>query len=321
YIADQREKQLGVDVEIGAIESRWRGLRPKVSLVDIHMTNVQQEQVMFVHRVDVEISLQTELLNWQDGIRQLRFVGLHSRLEQNEQGRWQLHGLPRTTAGRGNFNIDDPLDIFLFGRRVELTNTELAVGFHNGLQTHIRIPRITLENDNDFHRLTAAFSVDDNQALRLVVEGTGDPRDGRQFDSRGYLHLNAFPTEKVLEALSGLEFFNLETAHDDSTTIGWHQPGRLTSQLWFEGTLQQGLSVNGYFVNEGVPLDAPVSGQWPQKVSSRFDGHWREDTGWQLSLQNLVMQWADQSSPVQNLLLQGQPDEPFQVAFETLELG
>src|SRR5690606_24189002 len=128
YIADQLEKQLGVDVEIGAIEPRWRGLRPRVSLLDIHMTNVQQEQVMFVQRVDVEISLLTVLLNWQDGIRQLRFDGLHSRLEQNEQGRWQLHGLPPTTAGRGNFNIDDPLDIFLFGRRVELTNTELAVG-------------------------------------------------------------------------------------------------------------------------------------------------------------------------------------------------
>lgn len=319
-IAEQLEKQLGVDIGIGAIESRWRGLRPRISLLDVGITNERQEQVMFVQRVDVEISLLTVWFNWQDGIRRLRFDGLQSRLEQDEQGRWQVHGLPSTTAGKGNFNIDDPLDIFLFGRRVELTSTELSVAFHNDLETHIRIPRITLENDNDFHRLTAAFAVDDNQALRLVVEGTGDPRDGRHFDSRGYLHLNAFPTEKVLEALSGLEFFNLETAHDDSAAIGWHQPGRLTSQLWFEGTLQQGLSITGYFVNDGVPLDAPARGQWPQQVSSRFDGHWRQGSGWQLSLQNLVFQWQERSSPSQNLLLQGQPDDPLLIAFETLDI-
>ncbi len=320
-IARQLENRLGVAVTIDSIESQWRGLRPRIILLGLGMASKEGQSIIFVDRVEVEVSLLAALRDWQDGIRTLKFDGLRASFTQDSDGQWRVHGLPKTTAAKGNLIIDDPLDIFLFGRRVELLRTELAVEFRNELRTNINIPRILLENDNQFHRLVASFSVDDHQALRLVLEGSGDPREEKTFESSGYLQLSNFPTEKVLEALSGVKLVDRLTRESPPGEADWADQGRLSMQLWFSGTLQKGMSFTGHATHDGVPIVPPAGAQWPHRVSSRFTGQWQRNQDWRLGLQNLSVQWPDGALPLISARIHGGPDTAPELRLPALDLA
>src|SRR5690606_39892926 len=61
--------------------------------------------------------------------------------------------------------------------------------------------RSLLENHQDFHRISLVMDVEDQQqAVSVVVEGRGDPRDQERFQARGYLALDNFPTSEPLAA-------------------------------------------------------------------------------------------------------------------------
>ncbi len=320
-IAQQLGDRLGVAVTIDAIESRWQGLRPRIILLGLGLANRDSQAIIFVSRVEVEVSLLAAFGDWQDSIRTLKFDGLRSSFTQEADGKWRINGLPKTTAAKGNLIIDDPLDIFLFGRRVELLGTELSVEFRNGLQTDINIPRIMLENDNQFHRLVASFTVDNHQALRLVLEGSGDPREEKTFQSSGYLQLSNFPTEKVLEALSGVPLVDRLTRETRPGEADWPDQGRLSMQLWFAGTLQKGMTFTGHATHDGVPIVPPDGAQWPQRVSSRFTGQWQRDKDWQLGLQKLSVQWPEAALPPLSATLRGGPDTVTELRLPTLDIA
>lgn len=319
----QLSAQLGVQVEIGNISAKWTGLRPRVTFTGVAVRNLNGESVFQVEQVSAEVSLLTTLRDWRLGFRKVTFMGLSGVLHQSERGSWWVQGLKRAPPSSSVMEeprFRDPVDIFLFGRRVELTDTHLQLLFRTGLSTDLTIPHIRLENDAQFHRLTASFGVDEEQqSLALVVEGMGDPRDEARFTSRGFLQLQRFPSAKVLAALNIPE----DLLSGDSTAAadsGWRDDGRVTLSLWFHGTASRGVTWNGEVLVEGSPLRPPVHMQMPVSLRSHFNGSWEPQGGWQLSAAALQLFWADFHSPPLDLRLRGRFGGETELALASLDL-
>lgn len=329
-VEEQLSRQLGVDIAIGAIKGEWHGLRPKVSLTDLAVYNkTSREAIFLIDSVDIEVSLLSTLRDWRLAFRQLAFRGLKARFIQNDNGRWHVQGLRESTAGsrdgKGELTIDDPLDIFLFGRRLKLQDTILDFQFRGGLQANVEIPNIRLENDAAFHRLTASFAVDSaadggERALSLTVEGLGDPRDETRFDVNGYLALNQFPSAQVLAALGIRQDYLVKDQAADVNPI-WQDDGQVNMQLWFSGTAQQGLTWRGNADIQGVPLIPPRGIQWPSSFSTTFSGDWHSDRGWQMALSKSDLRWPEFTAPVVNLALSGRLDESTRLTLDELDIG
>jgi uncharacterized protein (TIGR02099 family) len=321
----QLSAQLGVQVEVGNISAKWTGLRPRVTFTAVAVRNRNNEPVFQVERVSAEVSLLSTVRDWRLGFRKVTFTGLSGVLHQNERGHWWVQGLERITpppplvADQPRFR--DPLDIFLFGRRVELMDTHLTLLFRSGLSTELAIPHIRLENDAQFHRLAASFGVDEEQqSLYLVVEGTGDPRDDAHFDARGYLHLQRFPSAKVLAALGIRD--DLLSGKDSSTAdSGWRDDGRVTLSLWFQGTSSRGVTWNGEVAVDGSPLRPPAHLQWPASLQSRLTGSWEPQRGWQMSAADMRLSWADFAAPPLDLTLRGSFGGETELALASLDLA
>lgn len=319
-------KQLSVDISIGEIRGVWHGLRPKLALADLAVRNREDGSVIFViETVEAEISLLSSLRDWRLAFRQLSFHGLQVTFLQNSAGRWQVRGLPntraKTLAASGDPIIDDPLDIFLFGRRVNLLDTQMTVEFRSDLHANITIPTIRLENDADFHRLFADFQVDSgSQVLSLIVEGVGDPRDELDFNAQGYLKLDHFPSEQVLAAL-GVGSDILVKSDLADRVSQWHEQGRVNLDMWFSGTAQKGLNWFGSMAVEGIPLIPPDGVVWPDTLKGDFRGQWDSKGGWQMSLSNTEVQWPDFLAPPLNAMLLGKLDQSSEVRFDQIDLG
>jgi uncharacterized protein (TIGR02099 family) len=343
----QLSEQLGVDIRVGAIQAQWKGLRPRLTLTDVAVYNAG-ETVFVIGTVTAEISLLSSLRDWRLALRRLRFSGLAATLVQNPEGQWWVRGLaqaappqppapvdetPQGPQGeaaspplaepsvdtRRAVPLDDPLDIFLFGRRLELSDTRLEFIFRSGQMSHLEIPRIRLENDVDFHRLTAQLSLDEGrQSLYLVVEGRGDPRDSQSFDARGYVQLQQFPSEKVLAAL-GIGSDAL-LAQRDPLVQAWRNDGRVNLDLWFAGTSSRGLTWHGNLDLRGSPLQPPPGVRWPESLTADISGAWRPREGWRLQLANAQLWWPDMQAPPLDLELRGQLGGETRLAVASLDL-
>jgi uncharacterized protein (TIGR02099 family) len=316
--------RLGVGVSIGDIRGDWTGLRPRVTLAGVAVRNSKQELVFRVDEVSGEVNLLSTLRDWRLAFRKVTFSGMQVAMSQNQEGTWWVAGLqrgaPRPPPTDGP-RFNDPVDIFLFGRRVELRNTHLTFLFRDGLSTELAIPYIRLENDTQFHRLAATFAVDEEQqSLQLVVEGEGDPRDDAHFNSRGYLHMERFPSEKVLAAL-GVRDSLWPSDTTDAMDASWRDDGRVTLSLWFEGSSSRGVTWTGDVMVEGSPVRAPDGVQWPDALTSRFSGSWEPQRGWQVSAADTRLIWPEFSAPPLDLQLRGSFGGDPELAIAALDLA
>lgn len=317
-------ERLGVSVSVANISADWTGLRPRVTFAEVAVHNPEQELVFRVEEVSAEVNLLSTLRDWRLAFRKVTFNGMQAALAQNQEGGWWVAGLqrgaPRPPPEDGP-SFNDPVDIFLFGRRVELRNTHLTFLFRDSLSTELAIPHIRLENDAQFHRLAAAFAVDEEQqSLQLVVEGEGDPRDDAHFNSRGYLHLERFPSEKVLAAL-GVRDSLWPADAADTMDASWRDDGRVTLSLWFEGSSSRGVTWSGDVMVEGSPVRAPDGVQWPNALTSRFSGSWEPQRGWQVSAADTRLIWPEFSAPPLDLQLRGSFGGDPELAIATLDLA
>lgn len=341
--------QLGVEVRVGAIEAQWKGLRPRLTLRDVAVHNAG-EAVFAITHVNAEISLLSSLRDWRLALRRLSFSGLTATLVQNPSGQWWVRGLDRAPPADPEVQVaglppapepqpaaaaapppppapqsgtlDDPLDIFLFGRRLELSQTRLDLVFRSGQLTRLEIPEIRLENDSDFHRLNARVSLDqDRQSLTLVVEGRGDPRHPAGFDARGYLQLRQFPSAKVVSALGLAQEAAVQPDPLAPAAQSAQADGRVTLDLWFEGTSSRGVQWHGSLDLRGFPLPPPAGLRWPESLAANIKGHWQPQEGWLMQLADTRLWWPELTAPPLDLQLRGQLAGETHLALASLDLG
>ena len=296
-IAHTVGEQLGVQIDIENIEAEWRGLRPEVYLEKVRVSSKNGLQIFYIESAQAELSLFDSVVQGGLAWREVKFDGFVTTFKQNEELGWEIQGYSRQAPSSSNeFYFDDPLDIFLFGRRVEISNASLNFLFSTGKNTELSIPSISLDNDRFFHRLTAQLDIKKEEKMSLVIEGYGDPRDKDAFSAKAYVRLQNIPTSEVYNAV--LPF------PESPKFIAGDVQKNLNFELWLQGSTKAGFTGVGNIEVEGLP-DKLSELDLPQKVSADITASWHDTNGWFLNLQDLAIDWQDNSVPLNSLSVYG----------------
>ena len=282
-ISDYLSQKLNADVSIGAIDANWDGLKPVVNVRDIRITSHAQEPILTLNSARLRLDLISSLLN-------LRFVwggiNVHQaklEFEQTPEGFWQLPGLRfQTRDNQEAAQLDALFDMLLLSNHIEFHQTHLDFTFLDRHRISLDSPSVRLENKGSFHRLSLQVDVEERMnAVTLVMEGRGDPRNPKRFSARGYLQLDEFPTSEPLAAAGAL----LLPGIDDWR---WRSDGSLDARLWFSTREQgEGFNLSGSLGLQTLSL--PVLGRRLELASftTQVKGHWLHKGGWQLALQDI----------------------------------
>ena len=282
YVGEYRQdlerllnRDMGVTVTLGGISADWQHLRPQFSFSDLQFITSDGELVLSVDSAKGEVDLLESIFSANLQFSQVLFSGVSASLKQNKQGGWYLSGAEIDN----NENISDDsieelrllVESFLEGDDYELENISLDFSFNNGLVYSPTLNRAQLQNDGDFHRLTASLNVPTAAAsIDLIYEGTGNPFDRDEFQGQGYLNIVDYPLQSsaafVSEAYSELSFI-----HD----------GTLNAHVWLQSTPENFLELSGelQLVREGD--DAP---RLPTQIKTQLKSQWRSGAGFQLDL-------------------------------------
>lgn len=290
------EKSLGVIIEVRDIEASWSGLRPKLTMKDVHVSSENGTSIFKVKNMTAELSLLNSLSRGRFAWRQLLFDGFEASLSQSADGHWTIagvHDLRRNSPAKDELKFDDPYDLFLFGRRVKINNARFALHYLTGQESYVAVPNIFIENDRSFHRLQASIDLREGEGVfSLVVEGHGDPRE-QEFVANGYIELDRFSTQNIIEVLA-------------LKNVSLGEQGHTTSlKLWFRSDYQKGTTLRGEVHASGdIDVDGLVT-QLPKQLQAQFHGRARREDGWNLTLQDLAVTWAEREMPPVTLSLYG----------------
>ena len=302
-IAQKLGERLGVAISVESIDASWSGLKPKVTLNGLSVRSIEDEGIFTVGEATAELSLVDSLVHQNLSWRRIIFNNFDTRLVQTDLSRWHVNGYRSNKQNDQAITIDDPFDVFVFGRRVEINEANIALQFYSGLESVLSIPRINLENDRFFHRMTVDVTLDENEkAFEFVLEGYGDPRRQEEFSARGYLHLKNFSTERVVAAVAG----NLWEGKDDAR---WRDEQKIDVELWFQGSSLHGINFVGGISSDGLPIKLPQDFILPSGLRSNIAGYLHSDFGWKADFSHIDLTWLDKPAPISVLSLRGSSDE------------
>lgn len=300
-IAKSMGDQLGVVVDIGEISAEWRGLRPKVILNQVVVQSDLSQEIFYVDTALAELSLLDSFIQGGPAWRTITFERFRTTLVQGADFSWSLKGYDGGTANADNpFLFDDPLDIFLFGRRVQIDSASINFEFYNGQRTELKIPLINLENDRFFHRMTASLNIEDKESLNLVLEGYGDPRNKDKFSASGYIGLKDIATTDIFNTL-----FNKNEQGGDQNTSD-----ELTNiEFWFKGSPKAGMTGTGTVSVSGLPSTLETHIDLPDAIKTNITGAWKDGAGWFLNIQDIDVTWAEKKLPIDAVSFSGKAND------------
>lgn len=282
------ERSLEVKIAVKKLEASWSGLRPKITLEKVYVSSMDDVAIFKVDSVTAELSLINSITSRRFSWRQLLFAGFDARMVQSVDGRWAISGMENfksKKSGKENFKFDDPYDLFLFGRRIVITDANFHLHYQSGERSTATIPTISIENDRDFHRLVANIDINEGHRIfSLIVEGDGDPRD-EHFVANGYLELNRFSTQNIIETLALSE---IELGSAGHTT---------DMKLWFRSDHQKGTTIRGSVHTQGQVRHKKFNLELPEAISANFHGKAGRSDGWRLTMQDFLLAWPDLQSP------------------------
>jgi len=298
-IAQKLGERLGVVISVDSIDASWSGLKPKITLNGLSVRSVEDEEIFTVSEATAELSLIDSLVRKNLSWRRIIFNNFDTRLVQTDLSRWHINGYRGSKKNDQAITIDDPFDVFVFGRRVEINEANIALQFYSGLESVISVPKINLENDRFFHRMTVDVTLDENEkAFEFVLEGYGDPRRQDEFSARGYLHLKNFSTERVVAAVAG----NLWEGKDDAR---WRDEQKIDVELWFQGSSLHGINFVGGISSDGLPIKLPQDFILPSGLRSNIAGYLHPELGWKADFSHIDLTWLERSAPISELSLFG----------------
>ena len=300
-IAEVLGEQLGVAIKIGQISADWQGLRPKVILNEVFVLSDVGEEIFYIENALAELSLIDSFIQRGPAWRTITFKEFRTTFVQKHNFSWGIKGYDGGTANTDNpFLFDDPLDVFLFGRRVQIESASLRFLFHNGKISELSIPSIALENDRFFHRMTASLNLEGQEALRFVMEGYGDPRNKAKFSASGYLNLNDIPTTDIYNAL-------FDVAEEDLNGTESRATDQVTNlEFWFKGSPQAGMTAQGTISISGLPETLDTHFNLPDQMSANITGAWKDGAGWSANLQDIDVDWGENKLPLNSVSFYGE---------------
>lgn len=298
-IAQKLGDRLGVVISVESIDASWSGLKPKITLNGLLVRSLEDEEIFTVSEATAELSLIDSFMQRNLSWRRIIFNNFDTRLIQTDLSRWHVNGYRGSKKNDQAITIDDPFDVFVFGRRVEINEANITLQFYSGLESVLSVPKINLENDRFFHRMTVDVTLDENEkAFEFVLEGYGDPRRQEEFSARGYLHLKNFSTERVVAAVAG----NLWEGKDDAR---WRDEQKIDVELWFQGSSLHGINFVGGLSSDGLPIKLPQDFVLPSGLRSNVAGYIHPELGWKADFSHIDLTWLEASAPISELSLFG----------------
>jgi len=297
--ASYLENRLGMPVQLESLSGQLQALNPTLGIAGLQVSNPEGVPLLTIGRATARLDLLNSFYDWRLVWGELELEQVQLLLVEQEDGSWAFEGMAETTAVRredgGEPIIDDPLDVFLLGPHIALRNADVTFAFRSGHRTQLTVPKILMENTDDFHRLTLSVDIDERKdAVTLVVEGKGDPRDKEAFTAKGYLNVQQLPTEKMLALLANRYWQGLPDQ-------AWRTSGRLDLDIWLESQAGGGFELEGGLVLAGLPMEQS-EGQIPlEHLEAELKGGWQPGGAWSLAVQNTRLQWGQEPPPALNL--------------------
>lgn len=284
-------EQLDLSVSVERLTADWQELKPSLTLYELSVSDQEGRPLLKADRVLLRLNLVSSALEGRLAWDKIVLRRPQLSLSQGTDGYW---GLPDFVADQERPSADEPLapddllTLFEVGTRVELLDASIDLSFASGHQQTFSAPYLLLEHEGDFHRLSLQVDLEGrDRALVAILEGRGDPRDPKNFQTEGYLNLRDFPTLEPLTAIGGILVG--ESKHRD-----WYREGRMNASLWFSSQEDGG----GYDWVGNLGLDdvaLPLEELTLDRVSATIGGEWRRSGRWRVALQDLSAEWRDRA--------------------------
>lgn len=316
-IAAYASSKLNAKVAIGSIDAEWNGLKPSLVVQDFSISSQVDQPIATFKQARLRLDLLESLLNLRLVWTNLILTQVDMSFVQTPEGHWHIPGLPQRTGEKQDVKLDSLIDMLLLSSRIEFQRSHLAFRFTSGEQVVLDSPSLLLENAGDFHRLALQIDVDEQpRSVYLIMEGQGDPRNQKQFRSRGYLQLNRFPTSEPVAAASAFLLGGNANSHIRSE-------GQVDANIWFETRAKgKGYDLVGRFGLQRLSLPVGENRLSLDGFSTELNGFWLPGGEWQLGLQNIKAAMKEQQISDLNLAIASSGfKRPLQINMDKLDLS
>jgi uncharacterized protein (TIGR02099 family) len=318
HLATYLSEELNAQVSIGGLSAEWEGLRPVLEIQQLGIVSQTDQPLLQIDEARLRLDLLRSLINWRPVWRNLRIGGTRLEFVQAADGFWSLRGLARqSTRAPEMADFDVLVDMLLLANRTEFSRTQLTFSFANEHQVELVASQLLLENRQDFHRLTLDVDAETHrQAVQLLIEGTGDPRDLERFRANGYLRLQDFPTSEPLAAVMALLL-------GEAKERQLRGEGLLNTQLWFNTRNRgEGVNITGELSLQTLYLPLFEQEYRLDSFTAHINGYWRYLGGWQLTLPGISAALGEAQVSHVNLAIRADnPGEPLEFQLDRLDLG
>ncbi|MCO1333785.1 TIGR02099 family protein [Microbulbifer sp. OS29] len=311
-ISNWLTEQLGVPVQMDRISLHWEALEVALQLDGLRLgENGELRMGHGLFQLDLLSSLWNRELVWKD----LQMHSFSAALSRDGKGEWHLEGFPDVPLklegnAATNSEAADPARLFQLSPKIQIRNAAITVRLPDEQLAEVNLPEIQLENSGNFHRLTArAFisrdgesSQADEETLRVILEGRGNPKDKKHFSLQGYIQLNELLLDDDIVAL----LHELTPLPD---RFHWRGRKWADGRLWLRSDLDNGYRIAGQVDLAQVESSADVEVaaiEEPalvplQAFSGDLSGRWLPGEYWRLALQNIQIDWQGLEMPPLNL--------------------
>ena len=334
--------RLGVPVQAERMSLRWQALEVALQLDGLRLGDAGQVRMGYgLFHLDLLASLWNRELVWKN----LQVHDFSAAIRREDNGRWHIEGFPATAdlpeqAGDVDaVSLGDPVRIFQLGPKVEVRNAALTVYVADHQTAQLNLPQVLLENSGRFHRLSARAFISrdgdisrdsdaerqpkgERETLRLVLEGRGNPRDKGHFAINGYLQLNELVVDDDVVTL-------LHRLTPLPERFYWQGRKRARGSLWLRSDAEVGYRLQGQLGLAQLAGEDASEQRSPaeesalaplQSLAGDIAGRWQPGHSWQLALQDVRLDWRDQSLPPLNLQARRDTESGLRLSADVLEL-
>lgn len=317
-LANYISNELNARVSLGAVKAEWEGLKPVLEVHDLNVVSYSDAPILHFARARLRLDLLRSLWNWQLVWGNVTLQETALEFEQTAEGFWRIPGLPDDRQKTPQAaQLDVLVDMLLLANKIEFQRSQLVFRFANGHHIALNSPSLLLENQDAFHRLSIAVDIEEHiQAVSLVIEGVGDPRDQAHFHASGFLALNEFPTSEPLAAATALLLGNVSATQLRSE-------GALNARLWFSTRAgNDGFDITGQLDLQTLVVPLFEQSYRLDSFNTGVKGYWLRSGNWRLALPGISAGLQDTQINKVNLAVSGAgAQSPLQIQLDELQLS
>ena len=203
------EKQLGLPVDIAALDADMRWLTPRLKLLGVRVYNNDGKTVLIeINDAALAFSYFDSLRYMSPMIGDISLSGTDLSVERDQQGRWFLQGIQ--LAASDNEQVSDELISLISNMNFSLNNSHLHFRDHTHEFEDMDFQNINLQVENllGTHSFQARVDLPERygKSLQVIAEVSGDLSALETASAEIYVKANLLQLEPVLNKL-GLDDF------------------------------------------------------------------------------------------------------------------